>query len=125
MNRRDFMGTVVGGIAFAKFGTEAAFGLSADNALGNVARQGDWIDNGLIDAGGSHEPYLFVVRRGGQSLNARKNYEREQSEEVIRNLKDQGVEVFHTHLYKGFGMAAEKPEMEDTVRMRPSFIGWV
>jgi hypothetical protein len=36
---------------------------------------------------------------------------------VIRKLKDQGVEVFHTHLYKGFGMAAEKPEMEDTVRV--------
>ena len=79
-------------------------------------QQGSWIDKGLIDAGGSHEPYLFVVRRGGQSLNAREIYEREQSEEVIQQLKRQGVEVFHTHLYKGFGMSAEQKEMEDTVR---------
>ena len=41
---------------------------------------------------------------------------RAQSEEVIAELKAQGVEVFHTHLYKGFGMAVEKLEMEDTVR---------
>ena len=35
---------------------------------------------------------------------------------MIRQLKDQGVEVFHTHLYKGFGMVAEKPDMEATIR---------
>jgi hypothetical protein len=75
-----------------------------------------WLENGLIDAGGSHEPYLFMVRRGGQRLDLRASYERAQSEEVIRKLTEQGVEVFHTHLYKGFGMAAEKPEMEDARR---------
>jgi hypothetical protein len=116
MNRRDFMGTVVGGIALSKLGAGAAFGFDAERNPGRASMQGAWIENGLIDAGGSHEPYLFVVRCGGQSLNARENYERAQSEAVIRELKDQGVEVFHTHLYKGFGMAAEKPEMEDTVR---------
>src|SRR5690348_6121462 len=116
MNRREFMGTVVGGIAVAKFGVGAAFGLDAGGAARRTAEQGAWIESGLIDAGGSHEPYLFLVRRGGQSLNAREVSRHEQSEEVIRKLKDQGVEVFHTHLYKGFGMAAEKSEMEDTVR---------
>jgi hypothetical protein len=76
-----------------------------------------WIENGIIDAGGSHEGYLFVTRRGGQRFDARETYERAQSEETIARLKSQGVEVFHTHLYKGFGMAAEKPEMEDTRRV--------
>jgi hypothetical protein len=116
MNRRDFMGTVVGGVALSKIGAGVAFGFDAEGTSGRASAQGAWIDRGLIDAGGSHEPYLFVVRCGGQSLNARENYERAQSEATIRELKDQGVEVFHTHLYKGFGMAAEKPEMEDTVR---------
>jgi hypothetical protein len=116
MNRRDFMGTVAGGIALAKIGAGASLGLNAGSIAGHPLEQGAWIENGLIDAGGSHEPYLFVVRRGGHSLNARETYEHEKSEEVIRKLKEQGVEVFHTHLYKGFGMAAEKPEMEDTVR---------
>ena len=76
-----------------------------------------WIENGLIDAGGNHEPYVFVVRRGGQRLDARQQIEAAQSEEVLRRLKLQGVEVFHTHLYKGFGMAAELPEMEETKRV--------
>jgi len=76
-----------------------------------------WIENGIVDAGGSHEPYLFVVRRGGQRLDARKIYERNMSEEVIRSLAAQGVEVFHTHFYKGFGMAAEMPQMEDAKRV--------
>jgi hypothetical protein len=116
MNRRDFVGTVVGGIALAKLGRGAGFGHEAVSVTGRTDAQGAWIENGLIDAGGSHEPYSFVVRRGGHSVNGREIYEREQSEEVIRKLKDQGVEVFHTHLYKGFGMAAEREEMEDTVR---------
>lgn len=123
MNRRDFMGTVVGGIAAAKLGAAALYGQNAEAAVtqGTSANavaqsQGAWIKNGLIDAGGDHEPYIFVVRRGGQSLDAHEHYEYEQSEKLIRQLKDQGVEVFHTHLYKGFGMAAEKPDMEATVR---------
>ena len=123
MNRRDFMGTVVSGIAVAKLGTAGFYGSDAEAAVappsnvnGEAGRQGAWIENGLIDAGGDHEPYIFVVRRGGQRLDAREHYEYEQSEKLIRLLKDQGVEVFHTHLYKGFGMAAEKPDMEATVR---------
>ena len=116
MNRRDFMGTVVGGVVMAKLGPGVAYGLGMETTGIDASPQAAWIKNGLIDAGGSHEPYLFRVRCGGQSLNAREVYEHEQSEEVIRALKEEGIEVFHTHLYKGFGMAAEKPEMEDTVR---------
>lgn len=110
------MGTVVGGMALARFSAKAALGLEPESPKSLIAPQGDWIHDGLIDAGGSHEPYLFTVRCGGQSLNARELYEHSQSETVIRRLKEQGVEVFHTHLYKGFGMVAEMSEMEDTVR---------
>ena len=76
-----------------------------------------WIENGLIDAGGSHEPYVFIVRTGGAPRDTRAMLDRAQSEETLRRLKSQGVEVFHTHLYKGFGMAAEKAEMEETKRV--------
>jgi hypothetical protein len=75
-----------------------------------------WLENGIIDAGGDHEPYIFVVRSGGQRLDAKEQLERAESEEALRSLVAQGVEVFHTHLYKGFGMAAELPEMEATRR---------
>lgn len=108
MNRRDFMGSVVGGIATAKLATSGriAYGKEAAAAPAAVVPsggppQGAWIRNGLIDAGGDHEPYIYVVRRGGQSPDAHEHYEYEQSEALIRKLKDEGVEVFHTHLYKG------------------------
>ena len=73
-----------------------------------------WIENGLIDAGGTHEPTIFVIRRGGERLDAREQNDLAESEGTLRRLKEQGIEVFHTHLYKGFGMAAEMPGMEQT-----------
>lgn len=116
MNRRDFLETVTGGIALAKLGAGAAFAIESQDVGRRTTQQGAWIESGLIDAGGSHEPLLFQVRRGGQSLNAREASRSDQSEELIRRLKQQGIEVFHTHLYKGFGMTAEMSEMKDTVR---------
>lgn len=116
INRRDFIGIVASGIAMSKL---AMAGTAEQDALHGGEKPGpqaSWIDGGLIDAGGSHEPLLFVTRRGGQRLDARQIYEKQQSETVIRQLQAQGAEVFHTHLYKGFGMRAEQAEMEDTVR---------
>jgi hypothetical protein len=115
MNRREFVGIVAGAAAAATLGDTDLYGL-AQKSMPPGRRQGAWIDDGIIDAGGTHESYSFVVRRGGESLNARKIYEQAQGEQVIRLLQSQGVEVFHTHLYKGFGMAAEMPEMQDTIR---------
>ncbi|WP_197414116.1 beta-galactosidase [Terracidiphilus gabretensis] len=109
------MGTVVGSYALAKLSGGSVYGF-ASAVVADSRPQRSWIENGLIDAGGTHEPYIFVVRRGGQAVNSREIYERAQSEEVIRLLHSQGVEVFHTHFYKGFGMAAEMQEMQDTVR---------
>lgn len=114
MNRRDFMGSALAGVAAAQ--VPAGAGPAEALSAGPLARA-RWLENGLIDAGGSHEPYIFVVRRGGSRRDAREIYEHAQSEEVIRRLKEQGIEVFHTHLYKGFGMAAERPGMEDAKRV--------
>lgn len=116
MNRRDFMGAVGAGLSVAHTGSAAPYAFPGGQTASTSEPQGAWLKDGLIDAGGSHEPYIFVVRRGGENLNAHETYEKEQSEGAIRQLKSQGVEVFHTHLYKGFGMAAEMPEMEDTKR---------
>ncbi len=108
LNRRDFIG------AIAASATVGKLGISLGQATAGTTSQGAWARTGVIDAGGTHEPYIFVVRRGGQSLDARQVSDYEQSEGLIRQLHDQGVQVFHTHLYKGFGMAAEQPGMEDT-----------
>jgi hypothetical protein len=109
MTRRDF----------AKASIAAASAVSAPSQAPAqpALPKARWIENGIIDAGGSHEPYSFVIRRGGQRLDARQRYDAEQSEGVLRRLKEQGVEVFHTHFYKGAGMAHEREEMEDTRRV--------
>jgi hypothetical protein len=80
----------------------------------SVLPRASWVNEGIIDAGGSHEPYIFNVRRGGIQTDTWDNYLSQHSEENIKKLADLGVNVFHTHLYKGFGMAAEKDEMEMT-----------
>ncbi|HEV2246981.1 MAG TPA: alpha-amylase family protein [Terriglobia bacterium] len=113
MNRRDFMGSVTAGMVASQVGK---IGLSGFPATAEPLKRARWIRNGLITAGGLHEPYIFVLRRGGEALDARKIHDWNQSEALIRQLKDQGIEVFHTHFYKGFGMAAEMPEMLETKR---------
>ena len=112
MNRRSFLGSALSAPLLA-----AQTRVEGERDASPNPPKVRWLENGLIDAGGTHEGYLFTVRRGGQRLDARESYERAQSEELIRRLKSQGVEVFHTHLYKGFGMEAEKAEMEDARRV--------
>ena len=101
------------------FGTQMPFLICTftSASLAGEMPRAKWLEQGLIDAGGSHESYQFVVRRGGQRLDAREQLDAAQSEETLCRLKAEGVEVFHTHLYKGFGMAAEKEEMEETKRV--------
>jgi hypothetical protein len=109
MNRRNFIGGALAAASASSFARGMHIGRS-DPAVDERA----WMEKGLIDGGGSHEPYMFIVRRGGQRLDARETCDYLQSEELIRQLQGAGVEVFHTHLYKGFGMEAEREEMEDT-----------
>jgi hypothetical protein len=109
INRRDFIGGAIAVGAATRLAQSMPIGGSGPDASGQ-----DWMKKGLLDAGGSNEPYMFIVRRGGQRLDARQAFDSQQSEEVIRRLHEAGVEMFHTHLYKGFGMEAEREEMEDT-----------
>jgi len=74
------------------------------------------LDDGIIDAGGNHEPYIFVVRGGAQRRDACEQQQRNQCEALMRRSREQGVGIFHSHLYEGFGMTAEKSGMEDTQR---------
>ena len=110
MNRRDFLAANTAALASPVLSQTAA-------QPHQPIPRAKWIENGIIDAGGSHEPHSFVIRRGGYRLDAHERYQEAQSEEVLRRLKSQGVEVFHTHLYKGAGMAHEKAEMEDAKRV--------
>src|SRR6185437_3435835 len=109
LNRRSF----IGGLAAAAAMPRTSPGQAGPSPFPS-ASQGQWMNKGLVDAGGLHEPYIFYVRRGGYRLDIKQVCEYQQSEELIRELHRQGIEVFHTHIYKGFGMEAEREEMEQT-----------
>ncbi|MGP8271401.1 MAG: beta-galactosidase trimerization domain-containing protein [Terracidiphilus sp.] len=110
LNRRDFIGAMIASTSLGTLGESLATGQAP-----STSGQGEWLTrNGMVDAGGTHEPLIFIVRRGGQRTDALATSRYQQSEELIRKLHQQGVEVFHTSLYKGFGMAAEKEGMEQT-----------
>ncbi|MGD0729775.1 MAG: alpha-amylase family protein [Terracidiphilus sp.] len=109
LNRRDFIGAMIASSSLKTLGASLATG-----QVPSSSAQGDWLKGGMVDAGGTHEPYIFIVRRGGQRTDQLEISRYEQSEELIKKLHSQGIEVFHTSLYKGFGMAAEKEGMERT-----------
>jgi len=109
LNRRDFIGAMIASSSLGTLGESLATGQSP-----SASGQGEWLRNGMVDAGGTHEPLIFIVRRGGQRIDALETSKYEQSEELIKQLHNQGIEVFHTSFYKGFGMAVEKEGMERT-----------
>lgn len=72
-----------------------------------------WLKEGFV-ATSNWEPLIFRRRAGSQSRDEVKKYGQEHSEETVKRLKSQGVSIAMTHFFKGFGIEAEKEEMENT-----------
>jgi hypothetical protein len=73
-----------------------------------------WIRQGLADAGATHEPWIFQVRRNSPSFNQGQKdaFDYQLSEPYIKSLAESGITVFHVGCYKGFGFKAEKDYMD-------------
>jgi hypothetical protein len=73
-----------------------------------------WIKEGFADAGATHEPWIFQVRRNNGNFNQwqKEYYEYQTSEEYIKSLAEAGITVYHIYCYKGFGFNAEKEHMD-------------
>lgn len=78
----------------------------------------NWIKDGFVDAGATHEPWIFQVRRNSESFNLWQTdtYENQMSEEYIKALSESGVSVYHVSFYKGFGFKAEKENMDKVAK---------
>ncbi|MFC2076377.1 alpha-amylase family protein [candidate division KSB1 bacterium] len=78
--------------------------------------QQPWFKEGVLYGGSTHEPFIFQARRGGYGMSpdAWDKYLAQHTEDYVRKVKQSGANMFHTHFYKGFGIAAERPEMEMT-----------
>ena len=73
-----------------------------------------WIMNGFADAGATHEPWIFQVRRNNPDFNQwqKADFDYQLSEPYIKALSEAGITVYHVGCYKGFGFKAEKEYMD-------------
>ncbi|MCK9413281.1 MAG: hypothetical protein M0Q53_13340 [Prolixibacteraceae bacterium] len=60
---------------------------------------------------------LFRRRVGGSPVWKDEDYIKEHSEEAVQKLKELGVTMAIIHFYKGFGLEAEKQQLEDSKRL--------
>ncbi len=74
----------------------------------------EWIRNGFADAGATHEPWIFQVRRNNPDFNQwqKADFDYQLSEPYIKALSEAGITVYHVGCYKGFGFQAEKEYMD-------------
>ncbi len=62
----------------------------------------------------NHEPLMFRRRTGLLAADAAAEYAREHAEETVRALAALGITWHRTHFFKGFGLRAEREEIERT-----------
>src|SRR5665647_554006 len=60
---------------------------------------------------------IFKRRVGGTPVWQEDYYYKEHTEEMVKKFKDMGVTMFLLHFYKGFGIEAEKEQMEDSKKL--------
>jgi len=82
----------------------------------NAYRRPKWVADGIISAG-AWEPLIARRRSGRAWVEEVERYEKEHSEEAMKNLAEFGINTIITAYYKGFGFEAEKPEMEYARRL--------
>jgi len=76
-----------------------------------VAHRPAWVSEGIVAAGYT-EGLSYLVRRGGDSVDVAKDWTPDPSDQGIRKLKQDGVNVVVISLHKGFGLKAEVEEIE-------------
>ena len=75
-----------------------------------------WMDEGFLGAS-FMEPLTFILRRGGQPVDAIERYHRERGPETLRKLKDIGVNVVIVNVHKGAGLQAEAEDIQSARKL--------
>jgi hypothetical protein len=102
-------------LVISVFITISSYSLSAVPDTTDLARYTPiWIRPGFADAGATHEPWIFQVRRNNPDFNQwqKDDYDYQLTEPYIKALAKSGITVFHVGCYKGFGFNAEKNYMD-------------
>lgn len=77
-----------------------------------ISKKPDWLKGPLVMKGSNQEPLIFQLRCGGVSTLAEENYLQLHSAQNVKEIKESGGTFFMSHVFKGFGLEAEKPEIE-------------
>src|SRR5580692_11340051 len=114
MNRRDFMrdGAIALSVTHKRdlvFSAQArAEGRGGTSWLG---------ERPLIIVGSWDNMPIFRNRMGGGTEWMEEDYQKEHTEEAVRTLQDLGVTMAILHFFKGFGLRAEQPHIEDARKL--------
>jgi len=76
-----------------------------------VVQRPAWVKEGTAWAAFT-EPLTFLLRRGGDSVDAAKKWGADFTEETIRKVKQDGANAVVVNLHKGFGLKAEAADIE-------------
>lgn len=88
--------------------------MTAENTLPHP----EWISEyPMVFVGNWDAAPIFKRRVGGTPVWQEDYYYKEHTEEMVKKLKDMGVTMFLLHFYKGFGIEAEKEQMEDSKKL--------
>ena len=77
-----------------------------------------WVTNTpIVFVGNWDDPPLFKRRLGGSPEWQEEEYYKDHNEENVIKLKEMGVTLAIIHFYKGFGIEAEKEQMEEAKKL--------
>ncbi len=71
----------------------------------------------LVIVGNWDTAPIFRRRKGGNPTWHKDDYYKEHTEEAVKKLKEMGVTLVIIHFYKGFGLEAEKEQLEDSKKL--------
>ena len=86
---------------------------SGGSAAGAAGNRPEWIKQGVV-AASSMESLSFILRRGGQSLDAEREWLADRTEAAMRRFKEHGINLLVLNLHKGAGLKAEASDIEAT-----------
>ena len=77
-----------------------------------------WVkDYPIVFSGNWDDMAIFQRRKGGSPVGQEDDYNKQHSDEAVKKLKEMGITLNIIHFYKGFGIEAEKDQMEDAKKL--------
>ncbi len=121
INRRDFIGIVAAGVSTAAIPNLSVFPTEAAEAPRQNSQEKprpSWLGQmPLVIASNFDDFPLFRRRVGGGTTWQEEDFGKECTEEAVSQLHDLGVTMVITHLFKGFGIEAERESLGNSKQL--------